>query len=182
MHIFWSVKSKYKDKRRSMGIDVDQWRARIGAWHAFTTGRPLVLRWRRQPSSAGKGREHDYKCASKTGPSGKRKALQQTLARHLFLPFVTLSTLVVAVGSRSEDLNNLRCRFTSAFLLPICLITTLLLVAGPEKCRSMDKRRNTPSQCCVIPILAILLIIAGDVELNPGPFKMGKYWWIRVPR
>ena len=167
-----------------MGIDVEQWRATIGAWNAFTMGRPLVLRWRRKPSNAGRGGEHDYKCASKTGPYGKRKALQQNLyiARHLFLPFVTLSTLLVAVGSRSEDLNNLRCRFTSAFLLPICLTTTLLLVAGPEKCRSMDKRCNTPSQCCVIPILAILLIIAGDVELNPGPFKMGKYWRIRVPR
>ena len=163
-----------------MGIDVNQWRAKIGLWHAFTTGRPLARRRRGKPSYGRKpGRNRDCKRAFKTRQRKKRNTLQQTRVLHQLFPFVALLTLLVAVGSRSSNLNNSApCRLTSAYFLPIRLASTLLLV-GSEKCRSMDKRRNagveTPSLtgCSVVPILAILLIIAGDVELNPGPFKLG---------
>ena len=33
-----------------MGIDVNQWRATIGLWHAFMIGRPLIRRRCRKPS------------------------------------------------------------------------------------------------------------------------------------
>ena len=162
-----------------MGIDVNQWRAKIGLWHAFTAGRPLARPQRGKPSGGRRaGRNQNCKCAFKTRQRKRRDTLQQTRALHQFLPFVALLTLLVAVGSRSNKLNNSPCRLTSAYFVPIRLASTLLLV-GSEKCRSMDKRRNagvgTPSLpgCSVVPILAILLIIAGDVELNPGPFKLG---------
>ena len=171
-----------------MGIDVNQWRAKIGLWHAFTAGRPLVRRRRGKPSSGRKaGRNQDCKRAFKTRQRKRRNTLQQTRALHQFLPFVALLTLLVAVGSRSNNLNNSApCRLTSACFLPIRLASTLLLV-GSEKCRSVDKRRNagvgTPSLtgCSVVPILAILLIIAGDVELNPGPFKLGNGMFTQTP-
>ena len=163
-----------------MGIDVNQWRAKIGLWHAFTAGRPLVRRRRGKPSGSRKaGRNQDCMRPFKTRQRKRRNTLQQTRALHQFLPFVALLTLIVAIGSRSNNLNNSApCRLISACFLPIRLASTLLLV-GSEKCRSMDKRRNAglepPSLtgCSVVPILAILLIIAGDLELNPGPFKLG---------
>ena len=166
---------------KTMGIDVNQWRAKIGLWHAFTAGRPLARRRRDKPSKCRKaGWNQDCKRAFKSRQRKGRNTPQQTHSRalHQFLPFVALLTLVVAVGSRSNNLNNSPCQLTSACFLPIRLASTLLLV-GSEKCRSMDKRRNagveTPSVTggSVVPILAILLIIAGDVELNPGPFKLG---------
>ena len=157
-----------------MGIDVNQWRAKIGLWHAFTAGRPLTRRRRGKPSSS--RQTGDCKRAFKTRQRKKRNTLQQTRALHQFLPFVALLTLLVAVSD--NNLNNSPYRLTSACFLPIRLASTLLLV-GSEKCRSMDKRRNagvetlTLAECLVVPILAILLIMAGDVELNPGPFKLG---------
>ena len=161
-----------------MGIDVNQWRAKIGLWHAFTAGRPLVRPRRGKPSSGRKAGRNGH-CKRIFKARKRRNTRQQTRALHQFLPLVALLTLLVAVGSRSNNLNNSApCRLTSACFLPIRLASTLLLV-GSEKCRSMDKRRNagvgTPSLagCSVVPILAILLIIAGDVELNPGPFKLG---------
>ena len=162
-----------------MGIDVDQWRAKIGLWQSFTLARPLARRRRRKPSSGRKpGKNQACKRAIKARQRKRRNTLQQTRALHQILSFLALLTLVVAVGSRSSNLNNSPCQLTSACFLPIRLASTLLLI-GSEKCRSMDKRRNagveTPSLtgCSVVPILAILLIIAGDVELNPGPFKLG---------
>ena len=159
---------------------MNQWRAKIGFWHAFTAGRPLTRRRPDKPSSGRKpGRNQDCKRAIKSRQRKRRNTLQQTRALHQFLPFVALLTLVVAVGSRSSNLNNSPCQLTSACFLPIHLASTLLLV-GSEKCRSMDKRRNAgvepPSLTgfSVVPVLAIFLIIAGDVELNPGPFKLGK--------
>ena len=159
---------------------MNQWRAKIGLWHAFTAGRPLARR-RHKPSSGRKpsGRNQDCKRAIKSRQRKRRNTLQQTRGLHQFLPFVALLTLVVAVGSRSSNLNNSPCQLASACFLPIRLASTLLFV-GSEKCRSMDKRQNAGVEaplltgCSVVPILAILLIIAGDVELNPGPFKLGK--------
>ena len=163
---------------KTMGIDVNQWRAKIGLWHAFTAGRPLVRRQRGKPSSGRKaGKNQDCKRAFRTRQRKRKNTLQQTRALHRFLPFVALLTLLVAVGSRNLNTSP-PCRLTSACFLPIRLASTLLLV-GSEKCRSMDKRRNaggetlTLAGCLVVPILTILLIIAGDVELNPGPFKLG---------
>ena len=148
-----------------MGIDVNQWRATIGLWHGFMIGRPLIRRRRPKPSSGGRERK-----------------LYRTRPQNRFLPFVSLLTLLVMLGSRNNDLNSLSCRLTATcILLPVRLATVLLLVAS-EKFESMDKRRSRGieqssliSSNFVPPILSMLLILAGDVELNPGPFKLGKF-------
>ena len=45
---------------------------------------------------------------------------------------------------------------------------------GWEKRKSMEKRRNAGMETASIGrLLDMLLILAGDVELNPGPIKLG---------
>ena len=148
----------------TMGIEVNQWRATIGLWHAFMIGRPLIRRRRPKPSS------------------GVRKGkLHQTRPQNHLIPFVSLLTLLIMLGSRSNDLNNLPCRLTAAYISPPVRLATILLLVTSEKFESIDKRRSTgveqPSLISpnfLVPILTTLLILAGDVELNPGPFKPGK--------
>ena len=160
-----------------MGIEVEQWRAKIGLWHAFTTGRPLVRRRRCKPFRGISVRRHECKRAFKA----RQKRRQKTSVRCQFLPFVVVLTLFVVVDSRINTLNNLSCRLTSTRFYPAVRLATTLFLAGTNRYRSMDKRRNTGmeppsliSQYSVVPILAMLLILAGDVEQNPGPFKLGK--------
>lgn len=147
-----------------MGIDVNQWRATIGLWHGFMIGRPLIRRRRHVPSSG-----------------VKKRKLHQTRPQNHFLPFVLLLTLLIVLSSRSNGLNNLPCRLTAACILPPVRLVSVLLLVASEKFESMDKRQSTEikhpsliSPDFVGPILAMLLILAGDVELNPGPFKLGK--------
>ena len=156
-----------------MGIGLEQWRAKIGLWHAFTTGRPLVRRRRCKPLRGRSGRRHECKRAFKA----RQKGRQKTRVRYQFFSFVAMLTLLVVVDSRINTLNNLSCRLTTTRFYPaIRLAATLFLVGS-----SMDKRRNTGMeprslicQHSVMTVLAMLLILAGDVELNPGPFKLGK--------
>ena len=144
----------------TMGIDVNQWRATIGLWHAFMIGRPLIRR----------------RCCK---PSGmKERKLHQTRPKNHFLSFVLLLTLLIVLSSRSNGLNKLRCRLTAAYILPPVRLVSVLLIVASEK---FDKRRSTGTEHLslispnfIVPILAMLLILAGDVELNPGPFNLGK--------
>ena len=162
-----------------MGIDVDQWRAKIGLWHAFTVGRPLVRRLCSKPLRGRSVKRHECKRAFKARQTLRRATLKGTRARHQFLPFVVMLTVLVVVDSRNNSLNNLSGRLTSTRFYPqIRLAATLFLVGS----RSIDKRRNTGikhtsliSRYSAVTILAMLLIIAGDIETNPGPFiKLGK--------
>lgn len=169
-----------------MGIDVNQWRARIGLWHAFTVGRPLAHRRRcfKPLNGRMKKKKHEYKRAFKARHKGKRATLQQTRARTHFLPLVALLTLVVVFDSRSDFFNNLLCQLTSACVLPpIRLALMLFLVEsekhGPrkhgwERRKSTEKCRNAGMEKASFGrLLDILLFLAGDVELNPGPIKLG---------
>ena len=147
----------------TMGIDVNQWRATIGLWHAFMIGRPLIRR----------------RCCK---PSGmKERKLHQTRPKNHFLSFVLLLTLLIVLSSRSNNLNKLQCRLTAAYILPPVRLVSVLLLVASEKFESIDKRRSTGTEHLslispnfIVPILAMLFILAGDVELNPGPFKLGK--------
>ena len=148
----------------TMGIEVNQWRATIGLWHAFMIGRPLIRRRRCKPSSR-----------------VREKKLHRTRPQNHFIPFVSLLSLLIMLGSRSKDLNNLPCRLTAAYISPPVRLATVLLLVTSEKFESFYRRRSAgaeqPSLISpnfVVPILTTLLILAGDVELNPGPFKLGK--------
>lgn len=162
-----------------MTVDVDQWRAKIGLWHAFTVGKPVVRRRRRKPLSDCRTRKHDYQRAYKARKKRSRATQETRVCQH-FLPFVALLTLLIVVVNKRSNLNDLQCRITSACFFPPIRLSTILLVCL-EKCRSMNNRRNTGveppslfSRCPVVPMLTILIILAGDVELNPGPLKLGK--------
>ena len=164
-----------------MGIDVEQWRAKIGLWHAFTTGRPLVSRRRCKPFRGISVRRHECKRAFKA----RQKRRQKTPVRCQFLPFVVVLTLFVVVDSRINTFNNLSCRLTSSRFYPAIRLAATLFLVGSNKYGSMDKRRNAGveprsliSQHSVMTVLAMLLILAGDVEVNPGPSKLGNQWII----
>ena len=161
-----------------MGIGLEQWRAKIGLWHAFTTGRPLVRRRRCKPLRGRSGRRHECKRAFKA----RQKGRQKTEVRFQFLSFVAMLTLLAVVDSRINTLNNLSCRLTSTRFYPAIRLAATLYLVGSNKYGSMDKLRNTGmeprsliSQHSVMTVLAMLLILAGDVEVNPGPFKLGKH-------
>ena len=170
-----------------MGIDVNQWRARIGLWHAFTVGRPLAHRRRcfKPLNGRMKKKKHEYKRTFKARHKGKRATLQQTRARTYFLPLVALLTLVVVFDSRSDFFNNLLCQLTSACVLPPIRLALMLFLVGSEKCGSekrgwvkrksaVEKRKIAGMETTSFGrLLGILLILAGDVELNPGPVKLG---------
>ena len=169
-----------------MGIDVNQWRARIGLWHAFAVGRPLVRRRRCFKPLNGRLRKKKHECkrAFKARYKGRRATLQQTRARNHFLPLVALFTLVIVFDSRSNYFNNLLCQLTSACVLPPIRLALVLFLVGSEKRgyekhgwekrKSMEKRRNAGMETASFArLLDMLLILAGDVELNPGPIKLG---------
>ena len=150
---------------------------KIGLCHAFTVGKPLVRRRRCKPLRGRSGRKHECKRAFKARQKGRRK----TRVRCQFLPFVSMLTLLVLVDSRINGLNNLSCRFTSTRFYPAIRLAAALFLVGSNKYGSIDKLRNTGmeprsliSQHSAITVLAMLLILAGDVEVNPGPFKLGK--------
>ena len=160
-----------------MGIGLEQWRAKIGLWHAFTTGRPLVRRRCCKPLRGRSGRRHDCKRAFKA----RQKGRQKTRARYHFFSFVAMLTLFVVVDTRINTLNKLSCRLTSTCFYPAIRLAATLFLVGSNKYGSIDKRRNTGteprsliSQHSVVTVLAMLLILAGDIEVNPGPCKLGK--------
>ena len=173
-----------------MGIDINQWRARIGLWHAFAAGRPLVRRRCFKPLNGRlRKKKHECKRAFKVRYKGRRATLQQTRARNHFLPLVALFTLVIVFDSRSNFFNNLLCQLTSACILPPIRLALMFFLVGSEKrgCekrgyekrgwekrKSMEKRRNAGMETTSFGrLLDMLLILAGDVELNPGPIKLG---------
>ena len=154
-----------------MGIDVEQWRAKIGLWHAFTTGRPLLRRRRCKPFRGISVRRQECKRAFKA----RQKKRQKTSVRCQFLPFVVVLTLFVVVDSRINTLNNLSCRLTSTRFYPAIRLAATLFLVGSNKFGSLEPR-SLISQHSMMTVLAMLLILAGDVELNPGPSKLGKQW------
>ena len=169
-----------------MGIDVNQWRARIGLWHAFAVGRPLVRRRRCFKPLSGRPRKKKHECKRtfKARYKVRRATQQQTRARNHFLPLVALFTLVIVFDSRSNFFNNLLCQLTSTCVLPPIRLALVFFLVGSEKRgyekrgwekrKSMEKRRNAGMETTSFGrLLDMLLILAGDVELNPGPIKLG---------
>ena len=133
-----------------MGIDLATWRARIGL-NYYHMCRPLQTRWR----SSG-GRLYQTRVASwgvgevMNGTPLVLKGCMSVVALSLILQYVVCSWPTLKETGRG---GKVRCHWrgsTSRTTRTVIGLGTLLLRA-------------------VVVVIPLLLVVAGDVELNPGP-------------
>ena len=157
-------------------IDVSQWRASIGLWNycQAASSRPANDR-----------HSHSFKAAvdSKSGSttSGEKTSkLPAALSLIAFLLFHSLSLLrhIWLIPPTSKQQSQLcTCIFTGILLLGNCYqvqCTTGVTVTDTNYLQSVVLPGGSSSNLIyndlyLIVCLRILLLLSGDVELNPGP-------------
>ena len=159
-------------------IDVSQWRASIGLWNycQAASSRPANGR-----------HSHSFKAAvdSKSGStttSGEKTSKFPTALylAFLLLLFHSLSLLrhiLMIPPTGKQQLQFCTCIFTGILLLGNCYqvqCTTGFTVTDTNYLQSVVLPEGSSSNLiyndlCLIVCLRMLLLLSGDVELNPGP-------------
>ena len=125
-----------------MGIDLETWRARIGLFHASSVGRHLK-RQQRTP------RRNVAVCWN-TGET-------MNYMPHLFVSCFTVVLLVQYVLCLYKKYKGAHVQTALVFIF-----------SGMKLCCGVASTIVHPRKSILVA-LSLLLIIAGDVELNPGP-------------
>ena len=150
--------------RRVAMIGLEQWRAAVGAWHAGSTRayrryvngrRRIVCNW--------------------------QKLLFHTASIHYSVTWFIAVLFAFVSGSVASALGfNVDCRYSQSLCTAVkspgkvCHDSTVRSCAV-DLCRLL--KSATPSLVSMLRLLSALrwlLIVAGDVELNPGPVSQGE--------
>ena len=170
-------------------IDVSQWRASIGLWNYCQAASSRLANGRHS---------HSFKAAvdSKSGSttSGEKTSKLPAALSHiafLLLLFHSLSLLrhiLMIPPTGKQQLQLCTCIFTGILLLGNCYqvqCTTGVTVTDTNYLQSVVLPGGSSSNLIyndlyLIVCLRMLLLLSGDVELNPGPIT-GKhiYTWCR---
>ena len=127
-----------------MGIDVETWRARIGLYHAVSVGRYL----KKQQQTA----QRRMTCWNLAGPGILNAVPGLFLSCFIVLMFVDF---IFHLCKKYRIVRNISLHFITNGMKLCHEIVTTSAALSPQKSS--------------LVALSLLLIVAGDVELNPGP-------------
>ena len=159
-------------------IDVSQWRASIGLWNycQAASSRPANGHY----SHSFKAAVHSKSGSTTSGEKTSKLPTALSLIAFLLLLFHSLSLLrhiLIISPTGKQQLQLCTCIFTGILLLGNCYqvqYTTGVTVTDTNYLQSVVLPGGSSSNLiyndlCLIVCLRMLLLLSGDVELNPGP-------------